>query len=95
MILKEASLPAKIRELKVERINQIWGNAKLRSVRMKREKPLPLVAKNRVRSQNALETDCWKTMRKYNWRMAGLKRRIEEKVKEIPVMESWGFMELD
>ena len=39
MILKEASLPAKIRELKVERINQIWRNAKLRSVRMKREKP--------------------------------------------------------
>ena len=90
MVLKEAPLPAKIRELGVEGINQIWRNAKLRGAGMKRAKTLLSAAEHSVGSQEAPEAaeleieNLLEDYEKYSSRMEDLMRRIEEKIKEVP-----------
>ena len=93
MVLKEAPLPAKIRELGAEGINQIWRNAKLRGAGMKRAKTLLSAAEHSIGSQEAPEAaaleieSLLEDYEKYKGRMAELMGRMEEKIKEVPYVE--------
>ena len=83
MVLKEAPLPAKIRELGAEGINQIWRNAKLRGAGMKRAKTLLSAAEHSIGSQEAPEAaaleieSLLEDYEKYKGRMAELMGRME------------------
>jgi transposase len=93
MVLKAAPLPEDIRKLGAEGVNQIWRDAKLRGVGMKRAKTLASAAEHSVGSKEAPETarielrNLLNDMDVYVLRLEELFRGIEEKLKEIPYVD--------
>ncbi len=90
MVLKVASLPEDIRKLGVEGVNQIWRDAKLRGVGMKRARKLVSAAEHSVGSKEAPEAarmelkNLLNDMDVYASRLEELLQSLEEKMKEIP-----------
>ena len=102
MVLKEAPLPAKIRELGAEGINQIWRNAKLRGAGMKRAKTLLSAAEHSIGSQEAPEAaaleieSLLEDYEKYKGRMAELMEEWKRRSKRFHMWRnSWRFMGSD
>ena len=93
MVLKAAPLPGDIIKLGVEGVNQIWRDAKLRGVGMKRAKTLVTAAEHSVGSKEAPEAarmelgNLLTDMDVYASRQEELLRSIEEKLKEVPYID--------
>lgn len=93
MVLREAPLPGDIVALGVEGINQIWRNAKLRAVGLKRAKTLVDKAEHSIGSHEAPEAarvelgNLLNDYEMYSRRMDELMRAIEEKLAEIPYID--------
>jgi len=93
MVLKVAPLPEDIIKLGAEGVNQIWRDAKLRGVGMKRAKTLVTAAGHSVGSKEAPEAarmelrNLLKDMDVYASREDELLQGIEEKLKEIPYID--------
>lgn len=93
MVLKTAPLPEDIVKLGAEGINQIWRNAKLRGVGMKRAETLAAAAEHSIGSKEAPEAarieikNLLNDMDVYASRMEELLQNIEEKLKEIPYID--------
>ncbi len=93
MVLKAAPLPEDIIKLGAEGVNQIWRDAKLRGVGMKRAKTLVSAAEHSIGSKEAPEAarielrNLLNDMDVYASRMEELLRSIEEKLKEIPYID--------
>ena len=91
--LREAPLPEDIVALGVEGINQIWRNAKLRAVGLKRARTLVNKAEHSVGSHEAPEAArvelslLLKDYEMYSQRMEELMQTIEEKLREIPYID--------
>ncbi len=93
MVLKVAPLPDDIIKLGAEGVNQIWRDAKLRGVGMKRAKTLITAAEHSVGSKEAPETarielrHLLGDMDVYTSRLEELLRSIEGKLREIPYVD--------
>jgi len=93
MVLKVATLPDDIIKLGAEGVNQIWRDAKLRGVGMKRAKTLITAAEHSVGSKEAPETarielrHLLGDMDVYTSRLEELLRSIEGKLREIPYVD--------
>ena len=93
MVLKVAPLPDDIIKLGAEGVNQIWRDAKLRGVGMKRAKTLITAAEHSVGSKEAPETarielrHLLGDMDVYTTRLEELLRSIEGKLREIPYVD--------
>ncbi len=93
MVLKVAPLPEDILKLGVEGVNQIWRNAKLRGIGMKRAKTLVSAAAHSIGSKEAPEAarierkSLLNDMDVYTERLKELLQIIEEKLKEIPYID--------
>lgn len=93
MVLREAPLPEDIVALGVEGINQIWRNAKLRAVGLKRARTLVNKAEHSIGSHEAPEAArvelslLLKDYEMYSQRMEELMQTIEEKLREIPYID--------
>ena len=93
MVIKKAPLPADIKELGVDGINQIWRDAKLKGAGLKRAKTLVEVAERSIGNTEApgsarieirmLLAD----YEVYNKRMEDLMVEIEKKLSEIPYID--------
>ena len=92
-MLKVAPLPDDIIKLGAEGVNQIWRDAKLRGVGMKRAKTLITAAEHSVGSKEAPETarielrHLLGDMDVYTSRLEELLRSIEGKLREIPYVD--------
>lgn len=93
MVLKVAPLPEDIRKLGAEGVNQIWRNAKLRGVGMKRAKSLVSAAEHSVGSKEAPEAARFELKNLLDdmdvcaSRLGELLRNMEEKLKGIPYID--------
>ena len=93
MVLKTAPLPEDIVKLGAEGINQIWRNAKLRGVGMKRAETLAAAAEHSIGSKEAPEAarieikNLLNDKDVYASRLEELLRSMEEKLKEIPYID--------
>ena len=93
MVLKVAPLPNDIIKLGAEGVNQIWRDAKLRGVGMKRAKTLITAAEHSAGSKEAPETarielrHLLGDMDAYTSRLEELLRSIEGKLREIPYVD--------
>ncbi|SFV05309.1 IS110 family transposase [Butyrivibrio sp. INlla21] len=93
MVLEIAPLPEDIVKLGAEGINQIWRDAKLRSVGMKRAQTLLLAAEHSIgnhEAPNAARIELkalLSDMNIYSARMAELLVQIQETLKEIPYID--------
>ena len=93
MVLKVAPLPDDIIKLGAEGVNQIWRDAKLRGVGMKRAKTLITAAEHSVGSKEAPETarielrHLLGDMEVYTSRLEELLLSIEGKLREIPYVD--------
>ena len=93
MVLKAALLLEDIRKLRVEGVNRIWREAKLRDAGMKRAKTLVSAAEHSVGSKETPEAarlelvNLLDDMDVYASRQEGLLMKIEEKLKEIPYID--------
>lgn len=93
MVLREAPLPEDIVALGAEGINQIWRNAKLRAVGLKRAKTLVDKAEHSIGSHEAPEAarvelgNLLNDYEMYSRRMDELMQAIEEKLAEIPYID--------
>ena len=93
MVLKAAPLPDDIIKLGVEGVNQIWRDAKLRGVGMKRAKTLITAAEHSVGSKESPKAarielkNLLFDMDVYTIRLEELLQRIEEKLGEIPYVD--------
>ncbi len=93
MVIKKAPLPADIKELGVDGVNQIWRDAKLKGAGLKRAKTLVEVAERSIGNTEApgsarieirmLLAD----YEVYNKRMEDLMVEIEKKLSEIPYID--------
>ena len=93
MVIKKAPLPADIKELGVDGVNQIWRDAKLKDAGLKRAKTLVEVAERSIGNTEApgsarieirmLLAD----YEVYNKRMEDLMVEIEKKLSEIPYID--------
>lgn len=93
MVIKKAPLPADIKELGVDGVNQIWRDAKLKGAGLKRAKTLVEVAERSIGNTEApgsarieirmLLAD----YEVYSKRMDELMVEIEEKLSEIPYID--------
>ena len=93
MVIKKAPLPADIKELGVDGINQIWRDAKLKGAGLKRAKTLVEVAERSIGNTEApgsarieirmLLAD----YEVYSKRMEDLMVEIEKKLSEIPYID--------
>jgi len=93
MVIKKAPLPADIKELGVDGVNQIWRDAKLKGAGLKRAKTLVEVAERSIGNTEApgsarieirmLLAD----YEVYSKRMDDLMTEIEKKLSEIPYID--------
>ncbi len=93
MVIKKAPLPADIKELGVDGVNQIWRDAKLKGAGLKRAKTLVEVAERSIGNTEApgsarieirmLLSD----YEVYSKRMDDLMTEIEKKLSEIPYID--------
>jgi transposase len=93
MILKQAALPEDIMALGEEKINQIWRDAKLRAVGVKRAKTLMEAAEHSIGSRDGLTSARMEIailLEDYEAKSAGLEKvmeLIEELCRQIPMAE--------
>lgn len=93
MVLKVAPLPVDIIKLGVEGVNQIWRDAKLRGVGMKRANTLVTAAEHSVGSREAPEAarmelkNLLGDMDVYTSRLEELLREMESKLGEVPYID--------
>ena len=93
MILKQAALPEDIMALGEEKINQIWRDAKLRAVGMKRAKTLIEAAEHSIGSREGLTSARMEIailLEDYETKSAGLEKvmdLIEQLCRQIPMAE--------
>ena len=93
MILKRAALPEDIMALGEEKINQIWRDAKLRAVGIKRAKTLIEAAEHSIGSREGLTSARMEIailLEDYEAKSAGLEKvmdLIEELCRQIPMAE--------
>ena len=90
MVIKKAPLPADIKELGVDGVNQIWRDAKLKGAGLKRAKTLVEVAERSIGNTEAPESARIEIRmllvdyEVYSKRMDDLLEEIEKKLFEIP-----------
>ncbi|MCD8013697.1 MAG: IS110 family transposase [Lachnospiraceae bacterium] len=93
MVLEQAALPEEIVKLGAEGVNQIWRDAKLRAVGMKRAKTLVAAAEHSIGSKEAPEAakieirSLVSDLKAYKERMDSLMALIEKKLEEIPYID--------
>jgi len=93
MILKQAALPEDIVALGEEKVNQIWRDAKLRAVGMKRAKILIEAAEHSIGSREGLTSARMEIailLEDYEAKSAGLEKvmdLLEELCRQIPMVE--------
>lgn len=93
MILKKAALPEDVMALGEEKINQIWRDAKLRAVGIKRAKTLMEAAEHSIGSREGLTSARMEIailLEDYEAKAAGLEKvmdLIEELCRQIPMAE--------
>ena len=93
MVLKAAPLPEDIVKLGVKGLNQIWRDAKLRGVGMKRTKTLVFAAGHSIGSKEAPEAlrielkNLLNDKDVYTAKLEELLLSIEEKLKEFPYID--------
>ena len=93
MVIKKAPLPADIKELGVDGVNQIWRDAKLKGAGLKRAKTLVEVAECSIGNTEAPESArieirmLLADYEVYSKRMEDLMVEIEKKLSEIPYID--------
>lgn len=93
MVIKKAPLPADIKELGVDGVNQIWRDAKLKGAGLKRAKTLVEVAERSIGNTEApgsarIEIQMLLSdYEVYSKRMDDLMTEIEKKLSEIPYID--------
>lgn len=93
MVIKKAPLPADIKELGVDGVNQIWRDAKLKGAGLKRAKTLVEVAERSIGNTEAPESARIEIRmllvdyEVYSKRMDDLLEEIEKKLSEIPYID--------
>lgn len=93
MVLRQSPLPEDIKTLGVEGVNQIWRDAKLRAVGLKRAKTLLSAAEHSIGSQEGLTAarmeikNLLNEHEVYSKRVADILMLIEELLREIPFID--------